>query len=239
MDSNELVNLFEFPKKSIVNQTIFKTDLYDQLEKVKERQIVQNDLNKVTLLSVFNESRINISSVQDDIEPFDELLFVYIELRTNIKPESAFITIASTMPYHMIGIVRNINGQYTFLTGKYQLNQNGFLNIQKINTSGIIEKKDLDKFINKLRYTELPTINLKVYYQAINEVLNANRIRSLTGMQVEKVDNELSTKIEEQKKNIKGLKGKIKKEKQLNRKIPLMQKLEKENRYLEELIREL
>lgn len=239
MDSNELINLFEFPKKSIVNQTIFKTDLYDQLEKVKERQIVQNDLNKITLLSVFNESTINIPSVQDDIEPFDELLFVYIELRTNIKQESAFLTIASTMPYHMIGIVRSINGQYTLLTGKYQLKQNGFLNIRKTNMSGIIEKKDLDKFISKLRYTELPTINLKVYYQAIHEVLNANRIQGLTDVQVEKVDSELSNKIEKQNESIKGLEGQIKREKQLNRKIPLMQALEKEKIYLEELLREL
>jgi hypothetical protein len=60
MDSKELINLFEFPDRTIVNQTIFKVDLYNQLEKVKDRQIVQYDLDKITLLSIFNESRINI-----------------------------------------------------------------------------------------------------------------------------------------------------------------------------------
>ncbi|CAD2081921.1 hypothetical protein GCM10007275_01050 [Jeotgalicoccus coquinae] len=239
MDSKELINLFEFPDKTIVNQTIFKVDLYNQLEKVKERQIVQYDLDKITLLSILNESRINIPVVIDDVESFEELLFIYIELRTIIRPQFAFKTIASTMPYHMVGIVKDVNNQYTVLTGNYKLNKSGFLNIQDTNQSGTIEGQSFVKLIKKLRHTELPTLNLKIYYQAINDVLNANRIRSLTGMQVEKVDNELSTKIEEQKKNIKGLKGKIKKEKQLNRKIPLMQKLEKENRYLEELIREL
>ena len=29
MDSKELINLFEFPDRTIVNQTIFKVDLYN------------------------------------------------------------------------------------------------------------------------------------------------------------------------------------------------------------------
>lgn len=239
MDSKELINLFEFPDKTIVNQTIFKVDLYNQLEKVKDRQIIQFDLDKITLLSILNESRINIPVVIDDVESFEELLFIYIELRTSIRPQFAFKTIASTMPYHMVGIVKDINNQYTVLTGNYRLNKNGFLNIQDTNQSGTIESQSFEELISKLRHTELPTLNLKVYYRAIDEVVNASRIESLTNIQVEKVDSVLSNEIEQQKKNINSLEIKVKREKQINRKIPLMQKLEKEKIYLEELLREL
>ena len=239
MDSKELINLFEFPDRTIVNQPIFKVDLYNQLEKVKDRQIVQYDLDKITLLSIFNESRINIPAVADDIEPFDELLFVYIELRTSIKAEPAFKTVASTMPYHMVGIVKDINDQYTILTGNYQLKKNGFLKIHNTNISGTVDHQKFGELANKLRHTELPTLNLRIYYRAIGEVVNASRIESLTDIQVEKIDSDLSYEIEEQKKNINSLEVKVKREKQLNRKIPLMQKLEKEKIYLEELLREL
>lgn len=239
MDSNELINLFEFPTKTVANQTIFKTDLYDQLNKVKDRQIIQYDINRITLLSIFNESKTNIPGVKDKVEPFSELLFMYIELRTKIKPESAFKTIASTMPYHMVGIVRDVYNQYTIVTGKYELKKNGFLSIKTTNLSRTTEQLNFEKLVKNMRHIELPALDLKIYYQSINEVLNASRIKSLTDIQVEKVDSGLASEIEEQEKNIKKIKIMIKREKQLNRKIPLMQDLEKEKIQLKELLRKL
>lgn len=85
---DELIKRFEFPRKSIVNKILAKDTIVQSGGLTsKEKDYLTSEIERIYILAVLNEQSTNISTFKSEQYRYEEILCLYVQLRSTTKVE--------------------------------------------------------------------------------------------------------------------------------------------------------
>lgn len=226
LKTKDIIRWWEFPSATIINRNLPKVQIYSHIKSTTDKQLLQNSVQSIYMLASMKTHNTRIAMYEDDKVLYQEIQFLYVEMKEKSDPTKIYKMLAHLIPYPLV-ILFEASDCFTIYTGRFEKISSGFLKLVNIYPSPVYQNEDLEKVLQQLTLINLPKQNLKIFYDGLrDEIVSATaklqydeNIGSITGEDKDQLDN--------LKKQIENLRSSIKKENQLNRKIDMQMKLKK------------
>ena len=226
--------IFEFPKSCELNKVVYKKFFFDNAALTSvEKKILREDVDKIKWLHTLKPSTININVYHDKIREYPEIAVLLIELSKNNRIKSLSGLIHKSIPYPLVVIFKYDNNLLLSIADK-RINQG---DVQKwvvediLNTNWIDPEflSSIDKeFITSLSIKNLSTFDFFSLYQDIKKCFVSYLSALKTGkynLGQNAVNNDTNIDILKELEKLEieqtELKNKLKKEKQMGKRVDI------------------
>lgn len=239
MDIDWLFEISGLPIKSKQRSNIPKNAIYPQLTKTEDKKLLQDEVQSIYLLSVLNETTTNLSTYETEDDYYNEIFFIHVLMRERDKENKVFNILSSVFPYPII-VVFTVDELSMIYTGKYEKRKlNDVPSVKKLDAypSKSYTTHDLVQLFKKLYLNELKQTNLKELYEWIqNNILGDSLQEKQNTTEAVLLTVDEQDEINQLEKDIQKLTKEVRKETQLNKRIPLQLKLNEKKKRLKEII---
>jgi len=228
-------SIFNLPQASIIDKKMPKLVLSKNFPLSASEKKLLTFIDAIRVIAILKPSNSNIIAVKTDAYDYPEIHLMSITLSGNVLREYADRCLSLVQKYLPLQIVLIVEDNHEFIINvcDKRINQveKNKRTIEKSYTTSILSKlyknEITTEFFKTISFEKLHKTDLQTtynsYIQAFVNFKTANitgsyRVRTKTRTQEDMV---LLAQIEEIEKEIISLKNKIKKEKQLNRKVAL------------------
>lgn len=235
MEIRNLLKLWKFPKNTVVNRNLPKSQIYLHMKNSNDKAYLQEYVQSIYLLANFKTENTRIPAYESEIETFQEIQFIYLKVREGGNSEKLYKLLASLIPYPLVVIAEH-EDCFVIYTGRFEKMSTGYIRLLSVYDSPLLAEDELEETLNQLSILVLPSQNLKVFYEALRDTIVNLKIKKqyntfegiLDSVQKDRID-ELNAEIEKMKKA-------VNKEKQINRKVEYQVKLRKLKQELNDIL---
>lgn len=220
MEIKDIIKWWEFPKATIINRNLPKTQIYPHIKNTKDRQFLMDSVQSIYMLANYKTENTNIPIYESDEELYQEIWFYYVKTKGKGESEKIFRLLSNLIPYPIV-ILMEESDFFTIYTGRFEKLSTGYLKLLNMYPSPLYKEIDTEFTLKKLSVSKLPCQNLKDFYDSLRDELITQLVQLKYGSSIGKITSEIKDQLDILNQQIKVLKSKIKKEKQLNRKIEM------------------
>lgn len=225
METKDIIKWWGFPSSTVINRNIPKNKIYSYMKNSEDKKFLQSSIQSIYILANFKTYNTHISEYEDDIEIYQEIQFLYVKTRGKGNTTKIYNTLAGLIPYPLI-ILMDENNRFTIYAGRFKKIKTGFLKLIKVYSSPEYDVENIQNILEKrISLVNLPRQNMKVFYDELRNKLATASARVEYGGEVGNITIEEKDQLDYLKKEIEKLRVRIKKERQLNRKIDMQIKL--------------
>lgn len=221
------------PKKSKLNKTIFKNNIYENAGLNKqEKDLIKNDIEKIVWEYSLKENTINISAYSDYEVEYIEVEFITITLKEKKHYKKVFEIFQKCIPYPLV-LVAEFENSFFINVAMKRINKNDpskitieeIISTEEINIDNIPE--NYYNLVDKIEISKLPFSNFYEFYKKIYQNLVAYNISEITGKQEEpnKENSEKLKKLKDIQLKLETLKNQMNKEKQTARRSEILKEV--------------
>lgn len=119
-----LVNRLEIPQRAVLNRKIPKKTFFTQADLSKsEKEMFTSQIEGIYLVSVMNQQSMNIPTYEDNEFHYAEVVWIYVELRTDKNINRIIGTIHKSIANPVVLIISSSKGQILLSTSHKRLNK--------------------------------------------------------------------------------------------------------------------
>ena len=217
--------MFGIPGSCKIDNTIFKKMFYDNGDLGSaDKELFTKGIDKIVWRYCLKPETIHIKPYKDEIREYPEIEVIEVALSEEVKIKRIAEIVMRTIPYPMI-LLFTLNGKTQIWTAHQRVNQNDSAKntLEDFISTGWLDKPEL------FDVTKLDLTNFFTLYSGIVDVLSIHNARAvapaaaLTG----ELARALTAKLETLDAQMAGLRSKLKKEQQFNRKMELNLEIKK------------
>ncbi len=235
METKDIVKWWLFPKATIINKNLPKTQIFPHMKNTKDKQFLTDNVQSIYMLANFKTENTNIPSFESEEELYTEIWFYYVKTKEKGNSDKFFKLLSSLIPYPLVVLTDEID-DFTLYTGRFERQPNNYLKLKNIYPSPIYNIENAESVFADLDLSELPRQNFKVFYDRLRDELAKQLAANQYGVEVESITADKKDQLDMLNNQIERLRVQIKKEKQLNRKIDLQMQLKKAKDELQKLL---
>lgn len=235
METRDLLKWWKFPKNTIVNRNLSKSQIYLHMKNSNDKAYLQEYVQSIYLLANFKTDNTRIPVFESETETYQEVQFIYLKIRENGNASKLYKLLASLIPYQLVVITEQEKG-FVIYTGRFEKLSTGYIRLLSTYDSPLLVEDDLEETLNQLSIVVLPNQNLKVFYDSLRDTLVNLQIKKEYSTFSGIMDSIQKDRIDEINVEITKMKNAIKKEKQINRKVEYQVKLRKLKQELNDIL---
>lgn len=226
METKDIIKWWKFPSATIINRNLPKTQIYPHMKNVADKQFLQDSVQSIYMLASLKTDNTHIAVYEDDKELYQEIQFLYVKIKDKGDSTKIYKMLAHLIPYPLV-ILTDGPDSFTIYTGRFEKLSTGFLKLLNVYPSPVYQDENLEEVLQQISLIDLPRQNLKTFYDGLRDEIATATAKSQYGEAVGNITGEEKDQLDALKKQIEDLRGQIKKERQLNRKIDMQMKLKK------------
>ncbi|MFG5465339.1 DUF4391 domain-containing protein [Enterococcus faecalis] len=226
METKDIIRWWKFPRATIINRNLPKTQIYPHMKNAADKQFLQDAVQSIYMLASFKAENTHIPVYEDVNELYQEIQFLYVRTKNKGESTKIYKMLSHLIPYPLV-ILTDEPDSFTVYTGQFEKLSTGFLKLLNVYPSPIYQDEDLECVLRYLSMDNLPRQNLKTFYDGLRDKIATETAKSQYGEEIGSITGEEKDQLDGLKKQIEDLRGLIKKERQLNRKIDMQMKLRK------------
>ncbi|UAL47977.1 DUF4391 domain-containing protein [Sutcliffiella horikoshii] len=191
-----LIKRLQIPQRAVLNRKIPKKAFFTQADlSASEKEMFTSQIEGIYLLSVMNQQSTNIPIYQDDEFNYAEVVWIYVELRTDKNINKIISAFHKSIPNPVVLIVGSSEGQILFSTSHKKLNKNDKTKVvvEQPTITNWIKLKEEDatysKLLNALVISNLSFENLHSIYEDIHQWIRCEELIQLVGTMPTNADN--------------------------------------------------
>ncbi|ASD51135.1 DUF4391 domain-containing protein [Erysipelothrix rhusiopathiae] len=235
METRDLLKWWKFPKNTIVNRNLPKSQIYLHMKNSNDKAYLQEYVQSIYLLANFKTDNTRIPAFESETETYQEVQFIYLKIRENGNASKLYKLLASLIPYPLVVIIEQEKG-FVIYTGRFEKMTTGYIRLLSVYDSPLLAEDELKETLNQLSILVLPNQNLKVFYDSLRDTLVNLQIKKEYSTFSGIMDCTQKDRIDEINGEIAKMKNAIKKEKQINRKVEYQVKLRKLKQELNDIL---
>lgn len=167
---DELMECLDFPKKSIVNRILAKNIIAQSADlSPKEKEYLTNEIERVYILASLNEPSTNIPVFKSEQYRYEEILCLYVQLRSTTKLEHLKKMFHAIFPNPVLLVFESPDNKLMISTCHKRLNLQDISKVvdeQIKSTDWFHIEKEFEKFIRSITYRQLSFIDLFQLYDS-------------------------------------------------------------------------
>lgn len=226
LETKDIIKWWKFPSATIINRNLPKTQIYPHMKNVVDKQFLQDSVQSIYMLASLKTDNTHIAVYEDDKELYQEIQFLYVKIKDKGDSTKIYKMLAHLIPYPLV-ILTDGPDSFTIYTGRFEKLSTGFLKLVNVYPSPVYQDENLEEVLQQISLIDLPRQNLKTFYDGLRDEIATATAKSQYGEAVGNITGEEKDQLDALKKQIEDLRGQIKKERQLNRKIDMQMKLKK------------
>jgi len=226
LETKDIIKWWKFPSATIINRNLPKTQIYPHMKNTADKQFLQDSVQSIYMLASLKTDNTHIAVYEDDKELYQEIQFLYVKTKDKGDSTKIYKMLAHLLPYPLV-ILADEPDSFTIYTGRFEKLSTGFLKLMNVYPSSVYQDENLEEVLQQISLIDLPRQNLKTFYDGLRDEIATATAKSQYGEAVGNITGEEKDQLDALKKQIEDLRGKIKKERQLNRKIDMQMKLKK------------
>lgn len=196
------------------------------MKNAADKQFLQDSVQSIYMLASLKTDNTHIAVYEDDKELYQEIQFLYVKTKDKGDSTKIYKMLAHLIPYPLV-ILTDGPDSFTIYTGRFEKLSTGFLKLVNVYPSPVYQDENLEEVLQQISLIDLPRQNLKTFYDGLRDEIATATAKSQYGEAVGNITGEEKDQLDALKKQIEDLRGQIKKERQLNRKIDMQMKLKK------------
>nr|QWP89811.1 hypothetical protein GLDMNBAO_00021 [Latilactobacillus sakei]UMW90431.1 hypothetical protein GLDMNBAO_00021 [Latilactobacillus sakei] len=196
------------------------------MKNAADKQFLQDSVQSIYMLASLKTDNTHIAVYEDDKELYQEIQFLYVKTKDKGDSTKIYKMLAHLLPYPLV-ILADEPDSFTIYTGRFEKLSTGFLKLVNVYPSSVYQDENLEEVLQQISLIDLPRQNLKTFYDGLRDEIATATAKSQYGEAVGNITGEEKDQLDALKKQIEDLRGQIKKERQLNRKINMQMKLKK------------
>lgn len=196
------------------------------MKNAADKQFLQDSVQSIYILASIKTENTNIAMYEDDKELYQEIQFLYVKTKDKGDSTKIYKMLAHLIPYPLV-ILTDEPDSFTIYTGRFEKLSKGFLKLVNIYFSPVYQDEYLEQVLQQIALINLPWQNLKTFYDGLRDEIATAMAKSQYGEEVGKITGEEKDQLDDLKKQIEDLRSRIKKERQLNRRIDMQMKMKK------------
>lgn len=226
METKDIIKWWKFPSATIINRNLPKTQIYPHMKNTADKQFLQDSVQSIYMLASLKTDNTHIAVYEDDKELYQEIQFLDVKTKDKGDSTKIYKMLAHLLPYPLV-ILADEPDSFTIYTGRFEKLSTGFLKLVNVYPSSVYQDENLEEVLQQISLIDLPRQNLKTFYDGLRDEIATATAKSQYGEAVGNITGEEKDQLDALKKQIEDLRGQIKKERQLNRKINMQMKLKK------------
>lgn len=226
METKDIIKWWNFPSATIINRNLPKTQIYPHMKNAADKQFLQDSVQSIYMLASLKTDNTHIAVYEDDKELYQEIQFLYVKTKDKGDSTKIYKMLAHLIPYPLVILTDELDS-FTIYTGRFEKLSTGFLKLVNVYPSPVYQDENLEEVLQQISLIDLPRQNLKTFYDGLRDEIATATAKSQYGEAVGNITGEEKDQLDALKKQIEDLRGQIKKERQLNRKIDMQMKLKK------------
>lgn len=226
LETKDIIKWWKFPSATIINRNLPKTQIYPHMKNTADKQFLQDSVQSIYMLASLKTDNTHIAVYEDDKELYQEIQFLYVKTKDKGDSTKIYKMLAHLIPYPLV-ILTDEPDSFTIHTGRFERLSTGFLKLMNVYPSPVYQDENLEEVLQQISLIDLPRQNLKTFYDGLRDEIATATAKSQYGEAVGNITGEEKDQLDALKKQIEDLRGQIKKERQLNRKIDMQMKLKK------------
>ncbi|EME8139944.1 DUF4391 domain-containing protein [Enterococcus lactis] len=226
LETKDIIKWWKFPSATIINRNLPKTQIYPHMKNAADKQFLQDSIQSIYMLASLKTDNTHIAVYEDDKELYQEIQFLYVKTKDKGDSTKIYKMLAHLIPYPLV-ILTDEPDSFTICTGRFEKLSTGFLKLVNVYPSPVYQDENLEEVLQQISLIDLPRQNLKTFYDGLRDEITTATAKSQYGEAVGNITGEEKDQLDALKKQIEDLRGQIKKERQLNRKIDMQMKLKK------------
>ena len=196
------------------------------MKNTADKQFLQDSVQSIYMLANLKTDNTNIAVYEDDKELYQEIQFLYGKTKDKGDSTKIYKMLSHLIPYPLVILIDEPDS-FTIYTGRFEKLSTGFLKLVNVYPSPVYQDENLEEVLQQISLIDLPRQNLKTFYDGLRDEIATATAKSQYGEAVGNITGEEKDQLDALKKQIEDLRGQIKKERQLNRKIDMQIKLKK------------
>ena len=196
------------------------------MKNAADKQFLQDSVQSIYMLASLKTDNTHIAVYEDNKELYQEIQFLYVKTKDKGDSTKIYKMLAHLLPYPLV-ILADEPDSFTIYTGRFEKLPTGFLKLVNVYPSSVYQDENLEEVLQQISLIDLPRQNLKTFYDGLRDEIATATAKSQYGEAVGNITGEEKDQLDALKKQIEDLRGQIKKERQLNRKINMQMKLKK------------
>jgi len=226
LETKDIIKWWKFPSATIINRNLPKTQIYPHMKNTADKQFLQDSVQSIYMLASLKTDNTHIAVYEDDKELYQEIQFLYVKTKDKGDSTKIYKMLAHLLPYPLV-ILADEPDSFTIYTGRFEKLSTGFLKLMNVYPSSVYQDENLEEVLQQISLIDLPWQNLKTFYDGLRDEIATATAKSQYGEAVGNITGEEKDQLDALKKQIEDLRGQIKKDRQLNRKIDMQMKLKK------------
>lgn len=226
LETKDIIKWWKFPSATIINRNLPKTQIYPHMKNAADKQFLQDSVQSIYMLASLKTDNTHIAVYEDDKELYQEIQFLYVKTKDKGDSTKIYKMLAHLLPYPLV-ILADEPDSFTIYTGRFEKLSTGFLKLVNVYPSSVYQDENLEEVLQQISLIDLPRQNLKTFYDGLRDEIATATAKSQYGEAVGNITGEEKDQLDALKKQIEDLRGQIKTERQLNRKINMQMKLKK------------
>jgi Domain of unknown function (DUF4391) len=177
------IEQFEIPQRTVLNRKVPKKTFFSQgdLSK-KEKELFTSQIEAIYLLSVMNRQSMNIASYQSEEHHYAEVVWIYVQLRSNEHVVRIIQAIHKSIPNPVVLIVESHEQEWLLSTCHKRLNKNNPTKVvmdEPLLTGWFHPKStnnSYERLLNAFKCSNQSFINLYKFYDDLNRWIQCSPI---------------------------------------------------------------
>jgi hypothetical protein len=223
LETKDIIKWWKLPSATIINRNLSKKQIYSQIKNTADKQFIQDTVQSIYMLANLKTDNTHIDVYEDDKELYQEIQFLYVKTKNKGDSTKIYKMLANLIPYPLVILIDELDS-FTIYTGRFEKLSTGFLKLVNVYPSPVYQDEDLEEVLQQIALIDLPRQNLKTFYDGLRNEIATATAKVQYGEKVGNITSEEKDQLDDLKKQIEDLRGKIKKERQMNRKIDMQMK---------------
>lgn len=177
------IQQFEIPQRTVLNRKVPKKTFFSQgdLSK-KEKELFTSQIEGIYLLSVMNRQSMNIAPYQSEEHHYAEVVWIYVQLRTNEHVTRIIQAIHKSIPNPVVLITESHEQEWLLSTCHKRLNKNDPTKVvmdEPLLTEWFHPKStnnSYERLLNAFKCSNQSFINLYKFYDDLNRWIQCSPI---------------------------------------------------------------
>lgn len=196
------------------------------MKNAADKKFLQDSVQSIYMLASLKTDNTHITVYEDEKELYQEIQFLYVKTKDKDDSTKIYKMLAQLIPYPLVILTEESDG-FTIYTGRFEKLSTGFLKLVNVYPSLVYQDENLEEVLQQIALIDLPRQNLKTFYDGLRDEIVTASAKSQYGEEIGNITGEEKDQLDALKKQIEDLRGHIKKECQLNRKIDMQMNLKK------------
>ncbi|MEW4308041.1 DUF4391 domain-containing protein [Rossellomorea marisflavi] len=191
-----LINRLQIPQRTVLNRKIPKKAFFTQADlSTSEKEMFTSQIEGIYLLSVMNQQSTNIPIYQDDEFNYAEVVWIYVELRSDKHINRIIGAVHKSIPNPVVLIMSSSDEQILLSTSHKKLNKNDKTKVvvdQPIHTNWFNPKKEDTAYIKLMDTLVVSNLSFKNFYSIYEDIhhwIRCEELIQLVGTMPTNIDN--------------------------------------------------